>query len=117
MLDKSFDPIKTEKEITEKWESQKLFACHPNDDKKPAFSIVIPPPNVTGNLHLGHALDNAIQDVLCRFKRMTGYDVLWQPGTDHAGIATQIMVEKNLAKEGISRHDLGREKFMEAVWD
>lgn len=117
MLEKSFDPIKTEKEITEKWESQKLFACHPNDDKKPAFSIVIPPPNVTGNLHLGHALDNAIQDVLCRFKRMTGYDVLWQPGTDHAGIATQIMVEKNLAKEGISRHDLGREKFMEAVWD
>ena len=117
MLEKSFDPIKTEKEITEKWESQKLFACHPNDDKKPAFSIVIPPPNVTGNLHLGHALDNAIQDVLCRFKRMTGYDVLWQPGTDHAGIATQMMVEKELAKKGISRHDLGREKFMEAVWD
>ncbi len=117
MLEKSFDPIKTEKEITEKWESQKLFACHPNDDKKPAFSIVIPPPNVTGNLHLGHALDNAIQDVVCRFKRMTGYDVLWQPGTDHAGIATQMMVEKELAKKGISRHDLGREKFVEAVWD
>ena len=117
MLEKSFDPIKTEKEITEKWESQKLFTCHPNDDKKPAFSIVIPPPNVTGNLHLGHALDNAIQDVVCRFKRMTGYDVLWQPGTDHAGIATQMMVEKELAKKGISRHDLGREKFVEAVWD
>ncbi len=117
MLDKSFDPIKTEKEIIEKWESQKLFACHPNDNKKPAFSIVIPPPNVTGNLHIGHALDNAIQDVVCRFKRMTGYDVLWQPGTDHAGIATQMMVEKSLAKEGISRHDLGREKFIEAVWD
>ena len=117
MLDKLFDPIKIEKEITEKWESQKLFACHPNEDKKPAFSIVIPPPNVTGNLHLGHALDNAIQDVVCRFKRMTGFDVLWQPGTDHAGIATQMVVEKNLAKDGISRHDLGREKFVETVWD
>ncbi len=117
MLDKSFEPAIAEKEITEKWESQNLFACHPNDDKKPAFSIVIPPPNVTGNLHLGHALDNAIQDVVCRFKRMQGYDVLWQPGTDHAGIATQMMVEKNLAKQGISRHDLGREKFVEAVWD
>ncbi len=117
MLEKSFDPITMEKDITEKWESQKLYACNPNDDKKPAFSIVIPPPNVTGNLHLGHALDNAIQDVLCRFKRMTGYDVLWQPGTDHAGIATQMVVEKNLAKQGITRHDLGREKFVEAVWD
>lgn len=116
MLEKSFDPVKEEPIILEKWENQKLFACHPNDDKKPAFSIVIPPPNVTGNLHLGHALDNTLQDVLCRFKRMTGYDVLWQPGTDHAGIATQMVVERNLAKEGISRHDLGREKFIEKVW-
>lgn len=116
MLEKSFNPQTAEAEIYQKWIKKDLFACHPESDKKP-FSIVIPPPNVTGNLHIGHALNYALQDTVCRFKRMMGYDVLWQPGTDHAGIATQMVVERMLAKEGISRHDLGREKFLEKVWE
>ncbi len=86
------------------------------DKEKETFTIVIPPPNVTGSLHMGHALDNTIQDILIRWKRMQGYDTLWMPGTDHAGIATQIKVEEHLAEEGISRHELGREKFLERVW-
>ncbi len=116
MLDKNYNFEQSEKEIFKKWQDKKAFACNPESEKE-GFSIVIPPPNVTGNLHLGHALDNAIQDTVCRYKRMKGFDVLWQPGTDHAGIATQVMVEKMLAKDGVSRYDLGREKFVEAVWD
>ncbi len=116
MLDKTYDFITAEADITQQWHTEKLFACQPQS-KKPPFSIVIPPPNVTGNLHVGHALDNSIQDVLCRYKRMTGYDVLWQPGTDHAGIATQMVVERDLAKSGQTRHDLGREKFVEKIWE
>lgn len=115
MLEKSFNPQIAENKIYQKWIDKGLFACHPESNKKP-FSIVIPPPNVTGNLHIGHALNYALQDTVCRFKRMMGYDVLWQPGTDHAGIATQMVVERMLAKEGVSRHDLGREKFLERVW-
>ncbi len=87
---------------------------HP--DQEP-FTIVIPPPNVTGNLHIGHALDTTLQDILIRWKRMKGYDALWLPGTDHAGIATQARVEAHLREEGVSRHDLGREKFLEKVWE
>ncbi len=83
---------------------------------RPPYSIVIPPPNVTGVLHIGHALNNTLQDVLVRFKRMKGYDTLWVPGTDHAGIATQNVVEKQLAAEGLDRHALGREKFVDRVW-
>lgn len=83
---------------------------------KEAFAVVIPPPNVTGVLHMGHALDDTLQDILIRYNRMLGKKVLWQPGMDHAGIATQMVVERNLAKEGITRHDLGREKFVETVW-
>ncbi len=97
------------------WEEQGLFKPR-LDKKRPRFSIVIPPPNVTGSLHIGHALNNTIQDILVRYKRMDGYDTLWVPGTDHAGIATQNVVERQLAKEGLSRHDLGRQKFLERVW-
>ena len=107
------------KEIEEKWYNywieKEYFKADVNSDA-PSFSIVIPPPNVTGSLHMGHALNDTLQDVLCRYKRMKGYNVLWMPGTDHAGIATQNVVEKKLAQEGLSRHDLGREKFIETVW-
>ena len=116
MLDKSFNPQAVEADISKKWEDKKLFSCHP-ESNNPGFCIVIPPPNVTGNLHIGHALNNSIQDVLARYKRMKGFDVLWQPGMDHAGIATQMVVERMLGKQGISRHDLGREKFVEKVWE
>lgn len=116
MLEKSFNPATAEPEIYKKWEQNNLFASDVKSNK-PAFSIIIPPPNVTGVLHMGHALDDSIQDTLCRYKRMKGFDVLWQPGMDHAGIATQVVVEKLLAKEGKSRHDLGRAKFIERVWE
>lgn len=97
------------------WEEKGLFAARPNSKKKP-YTIVIPPPNVTGILHMGHALNNTVQDILIRYKRMQGFETEWMPGTDHAGIATQNVVEKELAKEGTSREDLGREKFLEKVW-
>ena len=93
-----------------------VFHAEPQSDGE-HYSIVIPPPNVTGQLHMGHALDNTLQDILIRWRRMQGYDTLWMPGCDHAGIATQIKVEEVLAKEGISRYDLGREKFIERVWE
>jgi valyl-tRNA synthetase len=100
----------------EYWKKQNYFA--PSDDKgKEAFSIVMPPPNVTGSLHLGHALDNTLQDILARWRRMQGYNTLWLPGTDHAGIATQAKVEESLAREGLSKNQLGREKFLERVWE
>ena len=113
----TYNPGDIEKKWYGYWEAQGYF--HEEvDSNKPPFSIVLPPPNVTGMLHMGHALDNTLQDILIRFKRMQGYNVLWMPGTDHAGIATQIKVEEMLAKnEGKSRHDLGREKFVERVWE
>ncbi len=115
ILDKSYNHKEIEKKWYKIWEQKKYF--EPNyDENKPKFSIVIPPPNITGALHIGHALNNTLQDVLIRYKRMDGYDVLWIPGTDHAGIATQNVVEKEIAKEGLTRHDLGREKFLERVW-
>lgn len=116
MLEKTYNPAEVETAIYEKWEKSGAFACHPDSDKEP-YCIMIPPPNVTGNLHIGHALTFTIQDSLIRYQRMKGKDVLWQPGTDHAGIATQMVVERLLAKDGISRHDLGREKFIEKVWE
>lgn len=116
MLEKSFNAPEAEKEIRESWEQKKLFASK-IDKSKPMFSIMIPPPNVTGSLHMGHALNNSIQDVLVRYKRMKGFDVLWQPGMDHAGIATQMVVERELAKKNTTRHDLGREKFVEKIWE
>ena len=115
MLEKNYNPKDFEEKIYKDWEESGDFKPDMRSDKD-AFSIVIPPPNVTGVLHLGHALNYTLQDILIRYNRMLGKKVLWQPGTDHAGIATQMVVEKNLAKEGISRHDLGREKFIETVW-
>ena len=111
-----YDPQAQEDKWYAFWEENGLFHADVDKDKTP-FSIVIPPPNVTGQLHMGHALDNTLQDILIRAKRMQGASTLWMPGCDHAGIATQIKVEEMLAKEGISRYDLGREKFIEKVWD
>ncbi len=116
-LPKVYEPQEVEGRIYEMWEKNGCFAGHRDPDKKP-FTIVMPPPNVTGQLHMGHAMDSTLQDILIRFKRMEGYAALWVPGTDHAGIATQIKVEEELRKnEGLTRYDLGREKFLERVWD
>lgn len=114
-LPKAYEPAEIEKRWYSLWEQKKLFHA---DDKKTGkeYSIVIPPPNVTGSLHMGHALNNTMQDILVRYHRMNGYNTLWMPGTDHAGIATQNVVEKQLALEGLKREDLGREKFIERVW-
>lgn len=115
-IPKVYNPVGMEKKWYDYWWSKGYFTPSEDYGKEP-FSIVMPPPNVTGSLHLGHALNNTLQDILCRWRRMQGYNVLWLPGTDHAGIATQARVEENLAKEGLSRHDLGREKFLERVWE
>ena len=116
-LPKVYEPQEVEGRIYEMWEKNGCFEGHRDPDKKP-FTIVMPPPNVTGQLHMGHAMDSTLQDILTRFKRMQGYAALWVPGTDHAGIATQIKVEEELRKnEGLTRYDLGREKFLERVWD
>ena len=116
-LPKVYDPGTVEKRIYDMWQSHGCFKGVIDPDKKP-FSIVMPPPNVTGQLHMGHALDSTLQDILIRYKRMQGYAAMWLPGTDHAGIATQIKVEEELrVKEGLTRYDLGREKFLERVWD
>jgi valyl-tRNA synthetase len=114
-LAKGYEPHDVEKRWYAEWEGKGYFHAAATSDRKP-YSIVIPPPNVTGALHMGHALNNTLQDILCRWKRMQGYNVLWMPGTDHAGIATQNVVERQLAAEGKDRHDLGREEFIERVW-
>jgi len=114
-LAKAYEPQAVEGKWYETWERKGYFRAEAESDK-PAYSIVIPPPNVTGALHMGHALNNTLQDILCRWKRMSGYNVLWMPGTDHAGIATQNVVERQLAAEGKDRHELGREAFIERVW-
>jgi valyl-tRNA synthetase len=111
----TFSPAEIEAPLYQKWQSAGYFKADANS-KKPPFTIVIPPPNVTGSLHIGHALDHTIQDLLIRMKRMKGFEALWLPGMDHAGIATQNVVEKQLAAEGKSRHDLGRDAFVEKVW-
>ncbi len=115
MLEKNYNPKDFEEKIYADWEASGDFKPDMRSDKD-AFAIVIPPPNVTGVLHMGHALNDTLQDILVRYNRMLGKKVLWQPGTDHAGIATQMVVERNLAKDGITRHDLGRDKFIETVW-
>ena len=115
MLDKTFNPGAIEPVIYTAWEKSGAFACDPKSAKRP-FCIAMPPPNVTGSLHMGHALNHTLQDILTRFERMRGRDVLWQPGTDHAGIATQMVVERNLAAEKTDRRTLGRAKFIECVW-
>ena len=114
-LPAQFNPSQIESELYQKWLSAGYFTANADSNKEP-FSIVIPPPNVTGSLHIGHALDHSIQDLLTRMKRMKGFEVLWLPGMDHAGIATQNVVEKQLAASGVSRHDLGREEFLKRVW-
>ncbi|MGE4272003.1 MAG: valine--tRNA ligase [Desulfitobacterium sp.] len=115
-MEKVYDPSQVEGKWYPYWEEKGYFHADVDNAKEP-FSIVMPPPNVTGALHLGHAIDSTIQDILTRFKRMQGYNTLWLPGTDHAGIATQAKVEEQLAKEGTNRHELGRDKFLERVWD
>jgi valyl-tRNA synthetase len=115
-MNSSYEPKDVEKKWYDFWEGEGLFKPKAQSDDQP-YCIVIPPPNVTGTLHMGHALNNTLQDILCRYKRMRGYNVLWQPGTDHAGIATQNVVEKDLAARGTDRHAVGREKFIELVWE
>ncbi len=114
-LSKAYESQNVEEKWYQLWIDEGLFHAEDKSDKKP-FSIVIPPPNVTGILHIGHALNNTLQDIIVRYKRMQGYNTLWMPGTDHAGIATQNVVEQELAREGKSRHDIGRDKFIERVW-
>ena len=115
-LAKTYDPHGLEDRIYEKWLQKKYFHAKVDHSKKP-FTIVIPPPNITGQLHMGHALDNTMQDILIRFKRMQGYNALWQPGTDHASIATEVKIIETLKKQGIDKHDLGRDGFLERAWE
>ena len=114
-LAKTYDPKGIEERLYQKWMDNGYFHAKVNPDKKP-FTIVMPPPNVTGQLHMGHALDETMQDILIRFKRMQGYEALWQPGTDHAAIATEVKVTEKLKKEGIDKHDIGREEFLKHAW-
>ncbi|MCT4542293.1 MAG: valine--tRNA ligase [Vallitalea sp.] len=115
-LEKTYDPSIVEERLYQKWMDKKYFHGEVDKTKDP-FCIVIPPPNITGQLHMGHALDNTMQDILIRYKRMQGYSTLWQPGTDHASIATEVKIVKKMAEEGIRKEDIGREKFLERAWD
>ena len=115
-LAKTYDPHGIEDRLYAQWLEKKYFHAEVDENKKP-FTIVIPPPHITGQLHMGHALDNTMQDILIRFKRMQGYNALWQPGTDHASIATEVKIIEKLKEEGIDKNDLGREKFLERAWD
>ncbi|MBQ7934543.1 MAG: valine--tRNA ligase, partial [Lachnospiraceae bacterium] len=115
-LAKTYDPQGIEDKLYQKWLDKKYFHAEVDYSKKP-FTIVIPPPNITGQLHMGHALDNTMQDILIRFKRMQGYNALWQPGTDHASIATEVKIIEKLKEEGIDKWELGREKFLERAWE
>ncbi len=115
ILEKVYDPSRIEEKWYRYWEEQGLFRAKA-DGARPPYCIVIPPPNITGSLHMGHALNNTLQDILVRYKRMAGFDALWMPGTDHAGIATQNVVERQLAAEGLDRHALGRDAFVQRVW-
>ena len=119
-MDKTYQPDAVEARIYAQWEENGSFGCghtRSGESNGESYSIVIPPPNVTGSLHMGHALNNTLQDILARFERLRGKDVLWQPGTDHTGIATQMVVERQLAEDGKTRHDLGRDAFTERVWE
>ena len=113
MQDEQYEPVKLEKKWQKIWEENSKFRPTPSEKK---FSIVIPPPNVTGSLHMGHALEHSIIDVIVRYMRLKGFETLWVPGTDHAGIITQLLVEKELAKDGIDKNTLGRDKFIDEVW-
>ena len=116
LIDKDVDHLELEKKIYKTWQDKDLFSANPFNDKE-KFSIMMPPPNVTGTLHIGHALNMTIQDILARYWRMNGKDVLWQPGTDHAGIATQKIVENNLKNENnLNKADIGKEEFIKKIW-
>src|ERR1700744_1024256 len=115
MLDKNYVPGDVEEALYARWEKDGDFAAHPTSRAKP-YTIMMPPPNVTGSLHIGHALTFTLQDILTRYHRMAGRDALWQPGTDHAGIATQMVVERPMAAEGTNRQAQGREAFLQRVW-
>ena len=114
-MNKTYNPAEIEDRLYQKWLDKKYFHAEVDRSKKP-FTIVMPPPNITGQLHMGHALDNTLQDILIRFKRMQGYNALWQPGTDHASIATEVKVINKLKEEGIEKEDLGREGFLKRTW-
>ena len=116
MLEKTYDPASLEAKYYQRWEDAGAFRADPSSGDAP-YTIMMPPPNVTGSLHIGHALTFTIQDILIRYARKRGRDALWQPGMDHAGIATQMVVERQLGEKGVDRRDLGREKFVETVWD
>src|ERR1700735_2165965 len=116
MLDKTYRPDSVETRLYEAWERAGAFAANPASDKPP-YTIMMPPPNVTGSLHMGHALTFTLQDILARYQRVKGRDVLWQPGTDHAGIATQMVVERELASQKLNRREMGREAFLKKVWE
>ena len=115
-MDKVYDPQSVEGRLYETWEQKGYFHAEPNPEKPP-FTIVIPPPNITGQLHMGHALDNTNQDTIIRFKRMQGYEALWLPGTDHASIATEVKIVEQMAKEGLTKADVGRDGFLERAWE
>ncbi len=115
-LEKTYNPKEIESKLYEKWLEKKYFHAEVDRSKKP-FTIVMPPPNITGKLHMGHALDNTLQDILIRYKRMQGYNALWVPGTDHAAISTEVKVTEQLKKEGIDKKELGREGFLARTWE
>ncbi len=115
-LAKTYDPKDIEDRLYQKWEENKYFHAKADQSRKP-FTIVMPPPNITGQLHMGHALDNTMQDILIRWRRMQGYNALWQPGTDHASISTEVKVINSLKEQGIDKNELGREGFLEKVWE
>ena len=114
-IPKNFNPQEREAEIYQTWMEQGLFRARVNPEKRP-YTIVMPPPNITGQLHMGHALDNSLQDLIIRQKRMQGYEALWQPGTDHAAIATEARIVATMKEEGLSKEELGREAFLERAW-
>ena len=115
-FEKNYNPHDIEDRLYEKWLEKGYFHAEVNEDKEP-FTIVIPPPNITGQLHMGHALDNTLQDILIRFKRMQGYEALWVPGTDHASIATEAKIVEKMREEGVTKEDIGRDGFLERAWD
>ena len=114
-IERNYNPAEIEDRLYSKWQEKKYFHAEVDRSKKP-FTIVMPPPNITGQLHMGHALDNTMQDILTRFKRMQGYEALWLPGTDHASIATEAKIVEKMREEGITKEDLGREKFLDRAW-
>ena len=115
LIEKNYEPKDFEERIYSNWLEKRYFEAHNDSDKKP-FTIVMPPPNITGVLHMGHGMDNTLQDIIVRYKRMQGFETLWVPGIDHASIATEAKIVEQMRKEGITKEDLGREKFLERAW-